>query len=229
MTHLDEELQALKSDLLRMWALVIDQIEKGKESLLALDKQKAQEIVMNESRVNAYELKIDRDCENLFALFSPVAVDLRCVLAVLKINTNLERIGDNAEGIAKFVIEVDETSFDKNLLEITKVVEMYERSAEMLKDVYNAFDKEDTLLAKGIFEKDKFLDDINHLATNTITEYIKENIDNIHQALLILSTIRKLERLGDQIKNISEEIIFYVEAVVLKHQAKLERARNLKD
>ncbi len=223
MTHLDTELQALKTDLLRMWSLVIDQITRGKKSLLELDQSQAQLIVMNESRVNAYELKIDRDCENLFALFNPVAVDLRCVLAVLKINTNLERIGDNAESIAKFVIDVDEHSFDKKLLEITKVVEMYERGCEMLVDVYNAFDSEDATIAKSIFEKDKLLDQINHEATRTITKYIRENPDNIEQALLVLSTIRKLERLGDQIKNIAEEIIFFVEAVVLKHASKSRR------
>lgn len=223
MTHLDTELQELKSDILRMWALVIDQIKKGKSSLLQLDKRIAQEIVLNESRVNAYELKIDRDCENLFALFNPVAVDLRCVLAVLKINTNLERIGDNAEGIAKFVIDIDVDSFDKQLLDITRVVEMYEKGSEMLADVYNAFDKEDSSLAKGIFQKDTVLDDINHDATRVIAEYIRNNPDKIEQALLVLSTIRKLERLGDQVKNIAEEIIFFIEAVVLKHQAKARR------
>jgi phosphate transport system protein len=223
MTHLDAELQALKADLLKMWNLVIDQITNGKESLLQLDQDLAQEIVMNESRVNAYELKIDRDCENLFALFNPVAVDLRCVLAVLKINTNLERIGDNAEGIAKFVIDVNERAFDKKLLEITRVVEMYERGCEMLKDVYNAFDKEDSSLAKSIFDKDQLLDDINHDSTKIIAQYIRENPDHIEQALLVLSTIRKLERLGDQIKNIAEEIIFFIEAVVLKHQRKMNR------
>lgn len=224
MTHLDTELQALKTDLLRMWALVIDQITRGKQSLLNLDQDLAQEIVMNESRVNAYELKIDRDCENLFALFNPVAVDLRCVLAVLKINTNLERIGDNAEGIAKFVIDVDERSFDKKLLEITRVVEMYERGCEMLVDVYNAFDKEDSALAKAVFEKDVLLDEINHESTKIVAKYIRENPDNVEQALLVLSTIRKLERLGDQIKNIAEEIIFFVEAVVLKHARKNKKA-----
>jgi phosphate transport system protein len=217
MSHLDTELQQLKTEVLRMWSLVNSQLVKGKESLLNLDKDLARQIVLSERRVNAYELKIDRDCENVFALFNPVAVDLRCVLAVLKINTNLERIGDIAEGIAKFVVEADST-FDKRLLEITRVVEMYEVGSKMLQDVQEAFDKEDTTLARSIFAKDEILDEINSDAPDIVAEYIRNNIDNVEQALYILSTIRKLERLGDQTKNIAEEIIFYIEAKVLKHR-----------
>lgn len=219
MSHLDIELQALKGDVLRMWQLVHSQLVKGRESLLKLDKDLAREIVLSERRVNAYELKIDRDCENIFALFNPVAVDLRCVLAVLKINTNLERIGDIAEGISKFVIEVDST-FDKNLLEITRIIEMYEVATKMLEDTMTAFDREDTALARSIFARDEMLDDINADAATVVAEYCRSNPDKIEQALYILSTIRKLERLGDQTKNIAEEIIFYIEALVLKHRTK---------
>lgn len=217
MSHLDTELLQLKTEVLRMWSLVNSQLIKGKDSLLNLDKDLARQIVLSERRVNAYELKIDRDCENIFALFNPVAVDLRCVLAVLKINTNLERIGDIAEGIAKFVIEVDST-FDKRLLEITRVVEMYEVASRMLLDVQEAFDKEDTALARSIFAKDELLDEINGHAADVVANYIRNNMENVEQALYILSTIRKLERLGDQTKNIAEEIIFYIEAKVLKHR-----------
>jgi phosphate transport system protein len=223
MSHLDIELQQLKSDLLKMWNLVHSQLVKGKESLLKLDKEMAYQVVLGERRVNAYELKIDRDCENIFALFNPVAVDLRCVLAVLKINTNLERIGDIAEGIAKFVIEIDST-FDKQLLEITRVVEMYKAATSMLEDTMQAFDHEDTSLARGVFLKDEMLDEVNAKAAHVVADYIRNNPDKIEQALYILSTIRKLERLGDQTKNIAEEIIFYIEALVLKHRRK--KAQN---
>lgn len=228
MSHLDLELQLLKSDVLKMWSLVQSQLVKGQESLLKLDKDLARQIILSERRVNAYELKIDRDCENIFALFNPVAVDLRCVLAVLKINTNLERIGDIAEGIAKFVIDLD-SSFDKKLLEITRVVEMYEVGANMLADVQEAFDKEDTVLARGVFSKDEVLDEINLTANKVIADYIRQNPDKIEQSLYIVSTIRKLERLGDQTKNIAEEIIFYIEAKVLKHRSKTEKSKEIKD
>lgn len=222
MSHLDIELQSLKQEVIEMWNLVHTQLLKGNESLTRLNKDLAREVVLNERRVNAYELKIDRDCENVFALFNPVAVDLRCVLAVLKINSNLERIGDIAEGIARFVIDVDDT-FDKELLTLTRVVEMYTEASTMLSDVLEAFDKEDTKLARGVFQKDEVLDIINRNANNVITEYIKLNPEKIDQSLYVLSIIRKLERVGDQVKNIAEEIIFYVEAKVLKHKQKQEK------
>ena len=87
-THLEIELQNLKSDLLEMWYLVISQLEKSRDALINFDKNLATEIHVNEKRVDSYELKMDQDCENILALYSPVAVDLRFVLAVLKINYN---------------------------------------------------------------------------------------------------------------------------------------------
>jgi phosphate transport system protein len=225
MSHLDIELQHLKAEAVKMWSLVNLQLYKGKESLLKLDTDLAREVVLSERRVNAYELKLDRDCENIFALFNPVAVDLRFVLAVLKINNNLERTGDIAEGIAKFVINVD-NDFDKQLLEITRVVEMYEAAHEMMQDVLEAFEKEDTALARKVFHKDELLDDINKKANSVIAEYIRQNGSNIEPALYVLSIIRKLERVGDQAKNMAEEIIFYIEAKVLKHRSKVEKSTN---
>ena len=93
-THLDAELATLKTDTLNMWKLVRTQLTKGKEALVNFDKDLARQVVSAERRVNAYELKIDRDCENIFALFSPVAIDLRFVLAILKINSNLDQNSD---------------------------------------------------------------------------------------------------------------------------------------
>ena len=225
MSHLDIELQQLKAETVKMWTLVILQLRKGKESLLKLDKDLARELILSERRVNAYELKLDRDCENIFALFNPVAVDLRFVLAVLKINNNLERTGDIAEGIAKFVMNVD-SSFDKKLLEITSAVEMYEAAIEMMDEVLEAFEKEDTALARRAFQKDELLDDINMKANSAIADYIRNHPENIEPALYLLSIIRKLERVGDQVKNMAEEIIFYIEAKVLKHRSKIEKNKE---
>jgi phosphate transport system protein len=219
MTHLESELSEIKNDLVRMGNLVHSQLELGREALLTLDRNLAQQIVMNEKRVNAYELKLDRDCENFLARFQPVAVDLRCVLAVLKINYNLERIGDIAEGIAHFVIQMKAgENFDKNLLEKTRLNEMYDNGSHMLREVIDAFDQENSTLAKSVFIEDEILDEINASAVQTISEYIRNNPEKSEQALYVLSAIRKLERLGDQVKNISEEIVFYIEAIVLKHR-----------
>src|SRR6185436_12164120 len=99
--------------------------EKTKEALVHLDKDLAREVMVNEKRVNGFELKLDRDCENIIALLSPLAVDLRFVLAALKINSNLERIGDIADGIAKFVLDI-KLEPEKELVESTRIVEMFE-------------------------------------------------------------------------------------------------------
>jgi phosphate transport system protein len=217
MAQLETELGLLKQEAINMWNLVRSQLIKARTSLVNFDKDLAREVVLKERRVNGYELKIDRDCENIFALLTPVAIDLRFVLAVLKINSNLERIGDIAEGIAKYIIRAEQC-FKPELLEATKLTTMYEESINILQDTLTAFENEDTILARSVFKKDEFLDDINLDANNLIEKYLKENPADIDQALYALSIIRKLERVGDQSKNISEEIIFYLEAKVLKHK-----------
>ena len=220
MTQLETELGQLKDEVKNMWGMVRGQLLKALSSLLNFDLDLAREVIVMEKRVNATELKIDRDCENIFALYSPVAIDLRFLLAVLKINSNLERTGDIAEGIAKHVLSA-ERSFKSELLEATKVIEMYRESIAMLEDTLTAFENEDTILARSVFEKDEFLDEINSQANELIEAYLKDHPAEMDQALYALSIIRKLERVGDQSKNIAEEIIFYIEAKVLKHINKI--------
>ncbi|WP_295670547.1 phosphate signaling complex protein PhoU [uncultured Mucilaginibacter sp.] len=217
MTPLETEITALKKELVSMWMLVQSQMNKAKEALVTFDKDLAREVMIKEKRVNSFELKIDRDCENIFALYCPVAVDLRFLLAALKINTNLERIGDIAAGIALHVIESIE-NFDAKKLESTQLLRMYDESVNILIDTRMAFEKEDTALARSIFKRDDVLDEINEKAPDVIADLIRADINNLPEALYILSIIRKLERVGDQSKNIAEEIIFYVEAKILKHQ-----------
>jgi len=219
LTPLDNEIQQLKLEVISMWEMVLSQLQKAEEALKNIDRDLAREVILTEKRVNAFELKIDRDCEDILALFAPVAIDLRFILAVLKINMNLERTGDIAEGIGKFVVDIPE-DFDKRLLEITRVVEMYEQANEMISEVMNAFEEENTILARKVFKKDDLLDEINKNAATIVANYIKDNPAKIESALYILSTIRKLERVGDQAKNMAEEIIFYSEAKVLKHKPK---------
>jgi len=205
-----------------MFGLVLSQLNKSQEALINLDKDLAREVLINERRVNGFELKIDRDCENIIALFNPVAVDLRFVLATMKINSNLERIGDIAEGICQFVLNI-KLEPEKDLLEKTRVVEMFNTGASILEDVMNAFEKEDTRLARSVFKKDEILDEININSTQAVADFIRANPDRINQSLYTLSIIRKLERVGDQCKNISEEIIFYIEAKVLKHKPRAQK------
>jgi len=216
MTQLENEIHDIKAEVVSMWYLVESQLKKARTAMLHFDRDLAREIVLKEKRVNAFELKLDRDCENIFALYCPVAVDLRFLLAVLKINNNLERIGDIAEGVAKYVIE-SLTDFDHTLFKDTELITMFDDAISILGETRIAFEKEDTILARSIFKKDEALDRINANAIKKIEDCIKADMSMINDALYVLSIIRKLERVGDQAKNIAEEIIFYIEAKVLKH------------
>jgi phosphate transport system protein len=216
MTQLELELKSVRTQLINMWKLVGSQLDNTRRALLEFDKDLAREVIMKETRVNGAELNIDQDCENILALLTPVAVDLRFVLAVLKINTNLERIGDIAEGIAKY-IENAETPFSEQLMASTKVIQMIDEGIIMLEKTLKAFEREDPASARSVFKMDDFLDEINHEANENVIGYLQKSPEEINAALYILSMIRKLERVGDQVKNIAEEIIFYVEAKVLKH------------
>jgi len=216
MSQLVIELNELKKEVINMWNLVHSQLVKSNIALVNFDKNLAREVVSREKRVNGSELKIDRDCENIFALLTPVAVDLRFVLAVLKINSNLERIGDIAEGVAKYILSA-EKAFNPDLLKLTDTLTMYDEAINMLEDTLSAFEKEDTQLARSVFQKDEFLDNINIDAPDRTVKYLQNHPEDCYQALINLSIIRRLERVGDQSKNIAEETIFYVEAKVLKH------------
>lgn len=216
MSQLAIELKELKEEVINMWNLVHSQVVKSNIAMINFDKNLAREVVSREKRVNGLELKIDRDCENIFALLTPVAIDLRFVLAVLKINSNLERIGDIAEGVAKYMLSADKP-FNPELLKMTDTVAMYDEAINMLEDTLSSFEKEDTALARSVFQKDEFLDNINLKATDMTVKYLEQNPKDAYQALINLSVIRRLERVGDQSKNIAEETIFYVEAKVLKH------------
>lgn len=121
MIYIEKELENLKKEVLEMWDLVNSQLNRAGESLISLDKDLAKEVVYREKRVNAFELKIDSDCEDIIGLYNPVALDLRFTLAMMKINNNLERIADFCEGIARFVIDYPEINIEAELFEKTGI------------------------------------------------------------------------------------------------------------
>jgi phosphate transport system protein len=221
MNRLQEHLNELRESLSEMAELTKSQLKKSLTALFNEDEALADEVIRNERRVNALELKIDRDCEQTFAMLAPVANDMRFVFSTLKINADLERIGDYAEGIAKLVL-LGEKQFDKALIDQIELRKMFNVAYEMLTDVKDAYNADDTGLASSVFSRDKQLNKINENVTSIAEEYCKANIDKIRQALLLISIVRKLERVGDHITNIAEEIIFYKEAKILKHGNKDE-------
>jgi phosphate transport system protein len=216
MSHIDVEIKKLKADLIEMWKLVISQLRSAQLAIESFDKNVVAEVLENEKRLDEYELKINRDCENVLALYNPLANDLRFVLAVLKINYNLERIGDYCKSLAKLIKHADKP-YKMKCTEEAQIYPMFQVCNEMLNDALEAFEKEDNNKAMGIFAKDEKLDRINKNANKIISGLIKDEPKDVMSLLDILSMIRKLERVGDQTKNISEEIVFYIEAKQIRH------------
>ncbi|MCC8145990.1 MAG: phosphate signaling complex protein PhoU [Bacteroidales bacterium] len=217
MKHTEKELIAIKEEVSQMWRLVLSQLEKAKQSYLNNDIDQAREVVSREKRVNSFELKIDSDCENYIALYNPVAIDLRLVLSLIKISSTLERIGDFADGIAWHVVEESCSGFTEEIKEELKVESMFDTVIEMLSDSYVALDSENTKLSGKILAKDERVDDIYHKSIYTLAEYIRNNPSQTECGLQTMLVIRKIERIGDHCSNIVEEIVFYIDAKVLKH------------
>jgi phosphate transport system protein len=217
MTPLDIELVKLQQSMLEMMKLAKKQMTKAKEAFLSMDTELAEEVMFYENRMDGLELIIERDCDNVLGLQTPLATDLRFVLAMLKINTELERIGDLADGIAGYVIELD-GPLNQDLTEKLRLNEMFDTALSMLSDINSAFEKKDTKLARKVFKKDTILNDINKNSAMVIEEFVKKNCEITRQSLFLFSTIKKLERAGDSTKNVAESIIFYLEAENIKHK-----------
>lgn len=219
---IESELVLLKKEIDEMWTLVYNQLDRAGEAVLTLDRELAQQVLVRERRVNAFELKIDSDVEDIIALYNPVAIDLRFVLAVLKINTNLERLGDFAEAIARFAINCKEPALDENLVKKLRLEEMITQVLSMLEQTKLALKEENQELATSVFAKDNLLDEINADATTILADYINQHPESVLSCLNLISVFRKLERSGDHITNIAEEIVFFTDAKVLKHSGKID-------
>lgn len=184
-----------------------------------MTKKKAWDVLIREKRVNAYELKLDCDIEDFLVLYNPVAVDMRFIVAMLKINTDLERIGDFAENIARFIIRQDGERIDAELLEKTRLKEMADAVLDMLATAKTALENEDLALANTLFEKDNLVDEINAASTKALADYIGQHPEKAAFCLDFKGVFLRLERTGDHITNLAEEIVFYIDAVVLKHSS----------
>tara|TARA_B100000242_G_C43050806_1_gene490950 strand:- start:1067 stop:1717 length:651 start_codon:yes stop_codon:yes gene_type:complete len=214
MNTIEKEIQELRKSLLQMFFLVESQWEKGSNAILEYDQDIAEEISSSEKRINAQELKIDSECENLIALHAPVAVDLRFILTTFKINHALEHIADIAESIATYVANYD-VPYEKKVIEELNISDMLEAFNSMMDDIILAYENKDAKIAKKVFKKDKILNKINSNAPVIIAKYLNKYDNNM--LLLLLSSVRKIERAGDSLKKIGEEIIYHIEANVVKH------------
>lgn len=226
MTHLEQELYTLKLDTSAMMTMVLTQVEKTEKVLKNFDKEIIRDIKHLEKKIDAYELKISMDCENTLALFSPVAIDLRFVLAVLKMVTSIERLGDYVRSVSGILDKLPKP-IDKELLELCKVVRMFEIAKSMLTHVQEAFDNVNSIEARIPLKLDDELDELAEISEKHIIQWIAGHPDDIECALKLMLIIKRVERFGNQIKNISHEIIFHQEAKVFKHhKKKIQKAKD---
>ena len=214
---IENDLITLKDEVNQMWKLVISQLEKAKQSFFNNDIELAREIISREKRVDAFELKIDSDSENYIALYNPRAVDLRLVLSLMKITNTLERIGDFAAGIARHVKDDDCAVPNSKLIEELQMEKMFDTVTVMLHSCFSALESEDTQFSGKILAMDDVVDTIYRNSLDILSGYMQANTDLIRYGLKIFLLIRKLERIGDRCSNIVEEIVFYIDAKVLKH------------
>lgn len=219
MQQIDIELQKLRFSLQEMWGLVEKQLKKSEKALLTFDKGIAREVLSREKMVNALELKIDSECEVFIATHNPVAIDLRLALSVLKINNNLERIGDFAEGIANFILRNMSEKLPEKFQADLRIVEMFREVNAMFKLSKEAFNEEDTEKAEHVFGIDNLVDEINYDAVKVISEAMIANPQKAEELMFLHAVVRRLERIGDRCNNIAEEVVFYLDAKILKHRS----------
>ena len=223
MKHTEKELTLLRDEVSQMWGLVLSQLEKARQAYMNNDAELAREVASREKRVDTYELKIDSDCENYIALFGPVAIDLRLVLSLIKISGTLERTADFADGIARQVISGSCMAIPDSLKEDLRIDKMFATVISMLSDCFVALESENTKLSGHILAKDDIVDEILHDDKRVLAEYIQQDPQQALPALETMLVLRKIERIGDHCGNIVEEIVFYIDAKILKHNRNNEK------
>lgn len=203
-----------------MWEMVELQVRKAFEAIDNFDKNLATQILTREKMVNTQELVVDHGCENFIALYAPVAIDLRFVISLLKINNNLERIGDFAESIALFVLHKQNGKLPKELIDKLEFKKMCSVALEMLVTARVALAKEDTTIASKVLAMDSEIDRINAQSVKVLGEHIQAHPETACELLSLYGVIRRIERIGDRSANIAEDVVFYVDAKELRHNSK---------
>lgn len=213
--HFDEELAQLKKDILYMGTLVEESIYKSIEALKRTSREEALAIIANDKSIDEMEVKIVRTCVDLLALRQPVAVDLRFITMAMQINTDLERMADLAVDIAQRVLELADKPLLKPLVDIPKLSVV---ACEMTRDVIQAFLHDDVDLAKKVIVRDNEADSLRNLVqTELLNDYMLKDCSSIPRALPLMLVARHLERICDHATNIAEDIIYMIEAKIVKH------------
>ncbi|MFL5787276.1 MAG: phosphate signaling complex PhoU family protein [Flavisolibacter sp.] len=205
--------ESIRKEVIEMWELIHSQLTKSLSAIVLFDKDLAREVILIEERVNSSELMIDSDCENFIALKSFSQTDLPFIMIVLKTNMLLERIGDAAVHIANEIIHTKKP-YNTRLLESTHLTELFRMVIKIFDLSLSSFENEDSSSGEIVFRRAEAFQEINSTSHPTLKNFIKNNPDQLDQALPIFSIIKNLERVVDQIKDLTKEVINYSDAKV---------------
>lgn len=214
-THLEQELENIRSKVFEMADIAIEAIGRSIDSLKRSDIHLAEEVLQRDAELDQLEMSIDEECIRILVTRQPAAADLRLVLSLLKINTDLERIGDLATNIARETIRLDGKPTLKPLVDLPIMARM---CIEMIKDSFQAISEKNVALAKSVIGRDRDIDDLNTQVYRELISYMLENPHTITQSLGLIMVSKALERIGDHATNISEKAVYYIEGEDIRHQ-----------
>ena len=213
--HLQRDLDNLKKDIVHLGSLVQNSTQSVVEFLGTKSEQQLQDVLEYEDRINELEVDIEENCLKVLALHQPVAIDLRFIIVIMKVNNDLERMGDQAVNISqrvKALIEGPELSISLPIDEMTTAIQ------KMVALSLDALVGQDPTIARKVVEMDDIVDDLNAKTYDIVRETIEANPSLVNSAMSMATISSNLERIGDLCTNIAEEVIFMVEGQVIRHQ-----------
>lgn len=220
MRHFVEDLDLLTTKLLEMSSLVEAAIQRSITAVIHKDKEAAQEVFRNEARVNEIEIEIDEFATNLLALQQPMAADLRLIVAALKINTDLERMGDLSVNIAERSLSLAEGPVVTPMIDIPHIASLVQ---SMVRKSLDAFVNRDADMARSVLASDDAVDSLRTASYHELISFMEKSPQNIRQALDLLTVTRNLERIADHSTNIAEDVLFLVKGIDVRHHAEARR------
>jgi phosphate transport system protein len=216
LTHLEEGLEELKRRLLEMSGLVESAVYRSVLSLVEKDDDQAQQVLRNEARINQMEIEIDDLATRLLALQQPTAGDMRFITAAIKINNDLERMGDLAVNIAERALSLMHEPVVKPLIDIPQMANLTE---SMVRKALDSFVKGDADLARSVLVSDDAVDNLRDAIYDELISFMQKDPPSIPQGLNLVFVARNLERIADHATNIAEDVLFMVQGVDVRHHA----------
>jgi phosphate transport system protein len=212
--HFQEELEGLQARLLEMGGLAEERVRAAVSGLVARDTTLIDKVMRGDEPVNELHIEIDNRCFTLLALYQPMASDLRSIVAAVKINTDLERVGDLAVNIAEAARRYTNHPAVKKLVDIPQMGDI---AQAMLRDALDSFVRRDTRLAHQVLNEDDRLDGLKTQVFRELLTYMLDDPATVEPALDLILVSRHLERIGDHATNIAEDVIFMVSARDVRH------------